>query len=316
MRYGKVILVAVGCAALSACAPDHVIFVTDTSLGINVETKPSPTASVAFDRTEGYIGPSYANGALPPVIASFHVDGESLLSPYVKQVYATGPAAVIVSGGDDKSPPTLTGAKRWAFVGTTTSVGFKIGFDSTTATPPPPIQDTFLFGYRRQEFSFLPLGTDKDGVDVYPSVIASANSTAGAGGGPAGSTFHHSQFIATGRAADWLAKNPEVVAAFGNEAGTSVTASVSPAARAAAEARGRVDVTANSQGIDKVIAAVQTGGAFDKEKVKELVDKANTGSVLSGNVVEAIEGTSSNDELKLYLTGKPTITDLLASAAP
>ena len=88
MRYGKVVLVALGCAALGGCAPDHVMFVTDTSLGINVETKPSSTASVAFDRTEGYIGPHYANGAIPPVVGSVHVEGESLLSPTVSQLYA------------------------------------------------------------------------------------------------------------------------------------------------------------------------------------------------------------------------------------
>ena len=231
MQYRKVVLVALGCAALGGCAPNHVMFVTDTSLGINVETKPSPTASVAFDRTEGYVGPSYANGALPPVVASLHVDGQSLLSPYVKQVYATGPAAVIVSGGTGQSPPTLTGDKRWAFVGTTTSVGFKIGFDTMTATPPPPIPDSFLFGYRRQELSILPVGS-QTGVHSYPSVIASVNSTAGAGGGPAGSDFHHSQFIATGLAADALARNNgEIRAAFSAEAGATVKASLSPAAQ-------------------------------------------------------------------------------------
>ena len=325
MRYGKIILVALGCTALSACAPDHVMFVTDTSLGINVETKPTPTASVAFDRTEGYIAPSYANGALPPVVASLHIDGQSLLSPYVKQVYATGPAAVIVSGGPgpsqigsggpSQSTPTLTDARnRWAFVGTSTSVGVKISFDTTTSTPPPPIPESFLFGYRRKEISILPVGS-QNGVDSYPSVIASVNSTAGAGGGPAGSTFQHSQFIATGVAADWLARNPEVKGAFSSEAGASVTASLSPEARAAAAAQGVKLAQDNNQNIDKVIAAVQTGGAFDSAKVKALVEKANTGGAFTGNTVDAIEGTTSNDELKSFLGESPNITKLLADAA-
>ena len=43
---------------LTGCASrlDTVVFVTKTSLGVDVEQTP-PTASIAYDRVEGYFGP-------------------------------------------------------------------------------------------------------------------------------------------------------------------------------------------------------------------------------------------------------------------
>lgn len=309
MHHGKIALVALGCAALAGCAPDHVMFVTDTSLGINVETKPTATASVAFDRTEGYIGPSYANGAIPPVVASLHVDGDTLLSPYVKQVYATGPAAVIVSGGSGQSPPTLTGEKRWAFVGTSTSVGFKIGFDSTTATPPPPIPDSFLFGYRRKEFSYLPVGS-QNGVDTYPSVIASVNSTTGVGGGPAGSSFHHSQFIATGLAADALAtSNREIRAAFSAEASTTVKASLSPAAQ---QILGGV-ATGTTNAITKISANLPDDANFAANR-DAMIAKANP--ALSGPATALYKGIATRSAFLAALSGDSGNATAIAAGLP
>ena len=77
---------------LTACASGQntVVFVTKTSLGVDVEQTP-PTASIACDRVEGYFGPRYDTGAVPPVVASFITNGE-LLGRDVKQVCATGDA--------------------------------------------------------------------------------------------------------------------------------------------------------------------------------------------------------------------------------
>ncbi len=217
MQYRKIALVTVACAALTGCAhPDAVIFVTNTSLGINVESKP-PTVNLAYDRTEGYFGPVYDDGALPPVVASIQTDGK-VFNPSVRQVYATGQAAALAVGAQNASAsdPALTGRKSSTFFGTTTTVGFKAGFDATTNAP-----DSLIFGYRRTEFSYIPLGTDKKtGNDTYASALASVDSntnTVGTSGvtGVGGAGLTHSQFIATGVAADALATSQKIRDAFG-----------------------------------------------------------------------------------------------------
>ena len=225
-------LVLAGCATT-----DDVLFVTKTSLGIDFDSKPA-SASIAYDRTEGYIAPRYDNGEIPPVVASIKSDAK-IFNPKISQVYATGDAAVIAvsecpkvtlaaldpkgptdtKDGSDKNdcpkvtPPTtpytqkkLKGEKKLMFFGTTTTTGMKVGF--TTYVP-----DSFVFGFRRKEYSFIPLGTEriyeavpstdackaicaswneektkvsgcscvKEEYDVYPSVLASIDTAANAG---------------------------------------------------------------------------------------------------------------------------------------
>ena len=315
MRYGKVILVALGCAALSACAPDHVMFVTDTSLGINVETKPTPKASVAFDRTEGYIGPHYANGALPPVVGSVHVEGESLLSPTVTQLYATGPAAIVVSGGTATEPAQLKGDKQWAFFGTATSVGFKLAFDTTANVPIP---DSFLFGYRRREFSYIPVGTDPDThTDTYASALASVNSGTNAGSNASGSTFHHSQFIATGGAAVALAGDTEIQRDFKAAAVANAIASLSPSAKQAAIDLGNKDYDTQVSNLGIVMNAIQTSGQLDPARLKGLIDKANTAKpdAIEPGTAATLQGAPDAPSVRALLETNQAVTNALAAAA-
>jgi hypothetical protein len=106
------------------------------------------------------------------------------------------------------------------FFGTTTTLGLKASF---TGTYP----DSFHLGYKRKEFSFIPLGSTKntqgEEIDVYPSVLAvidttpsvSAN-TAPSSNPPAG--LLTGQFFATGVAADLLANDSLIRTAFEMEA--------------------------------------------------------------------------------------------------
>src|SRR5438105_1020083 len=76
--------------------------------------------------------------------------------------------------------------------------------------------DSLTFGYKRKEFSFIPLGSQMIGgmrTDVYPSVLASIDTTTTAAS-LQGSGLTSRQFIATGEAAETLATNPTVAAAF------------------------------------------------------------------------------------------------------
>ncbi len=206
-------VVSASMLALVGCASnDHVLFVTKTSIGIDFDSKPG-TAAMAYDRVEGYIAPTYANGEVPPVVASIKSDG-AIFSPRIRQVYATGDAAVIATGG--RSPGRtrpLKGQKGdMMFFGTTTTTGLKVGF--TTALP-----DSFIFGFKRKESSYIPVatvGTGDDAKHAYPSVLASID-TAGSvatDGQQDATALTNSQFFATGQAARNLAKTPEITSAF------------------------------------------------------------------------------------------------------
>lgn len=198
--------------ALSGCASsDHVLFVTKTSIGIDFDSKPA-SASLAYDRVEGYVAPRYANGEIPPVVASVKSDGK-IFNPTVRQVYATGDAAVIATGGEvsGRNRP-MKGNRELMFFGTTTTTGIKVGF--TTGLP-----DSFVFGFKRKEFSYIPLaavGVEGQAYDVYPSVLASIDTAANVSldGKTTDTALANSQFFATGRAARLLAASPQIKDGF------------------------------------------------------------------------------------------------------
>lgn len=208
------------CLSAAACAnPDSVLFVTKSSLGIDIDAKLA-TATVAYDRDEGYVGPRYDNGAVPPVVASIQTDG-TLINPQIRQIFATGSAALNVVSQDPSAakarPPDLSGGKKMMFFGTSTTTGLKIAFSSGTP-------DALTFGYKRKEFSFIPLGTMVTGtgvnartVDVYPSVLASLD-TRVQSTSPTDGSFLTRQFFATGTAADSLATDSTIRQIFKNEA--------------------------------------------------------------------------------------------------
>ena len=192
--------------ALAGCANDrHVLFVTKTSIGIDFDSKPA-AASLAYDRVEGYIAPRYNNGEIPPVIASVKSAG-AIFNPKIRQIYATGDAAEIVlkASGRGTEAKKLEGNKELMFFGTTTTTGLKVGFASGL------LPDSFIIGFKRKEFSYIPLGTVGEGFtayDVYPSILATINTQANVGKDEA--ELSNSQFFATGNAARLLAANAAI----------------------------------------------------------------------------------------------------------
>lgn len=199
------ILIAVGMAVLvvGCASPDKAIFVTSTSLSLlEGDTKPAGM-SVAYKRVEGYLGPNNADGTAPPVIASIQSDGK-LWGPKIRQLYATGAAAKSASSGDVCKPnKTANGKDReLMFFGTSTNVGLSVG---TTSSVP----DSFAFGYKRKEFSLIPLvKIDSTENYVYPSVLASIDTTGELGDSTSNVdvALSTNQLFATGEAACELAK--------------------------------------------------------------------------------------------------------------
>lgn len=200
-------------SALIGCAgsPDTVVFVTKTSLGVSVEQTP-PSASIAYDRIEGYFGPRYDTGAVPPVMARIQTNGK-LLDRQVKQVYATGDAArlFIDPSAAIPSEPAGHGEHRPMFFGTSTTVGAKLDFGNDGVTT------GFLFGFKRKEFSAIP-ATDGS----FPSVLATLDTDLqGSSANDAG--LRVGQLFATGAAATALARHPEVGPEFMKEVTSGLT---------------------------------------------------------------------------------------------
>ena len=239
---------------LAGCAPNHVLFVTSTSLGFNTDTEPA-TLSLAYDRTEGYFGPSYENGAIPPVFASLNNEG-GFISPKIRQFYATGNAAIIAAGAHPPAgdAPPLSGVRHWAFAGTTTTIGAKVAFMSGAPA-------SANIGYKRKEFSYIAVGS-ASGVDAYPSVLFSTAPELSFTS-QAGSTYANKQMIATGLAAEALAGQPAVI---------STVKAV--AAEGVASGMGATLGKDQLRRSTSIMGIVAPNGALDPAKLQTLADAA------------------------------------------
>jgi hypothetical protein len=304
-------LILVVCGLLGACAPkETVLFVTSTSLGIDGEFAP-PTLSVAYDRSEGYFAPRAADGGMPPVVASFQSDG-AVLSPKLRQLYATGDAALVITGAKNatNAPSELNGLDgKMAFFGTQTTVGLKAGFDEAGAP------SDFVFGLRRKELSVLPLGHEgnPDGQKyVLPSALASLDTTASAPSmKDAGLSI--SQFFATGQSAEFLAANNAAVrSAFAHVATNAVVAPLPSDQRQQALALADKVTGDQNAALEKVMNAVAPGGALDAKKLSDLVGKAN--SLKTGAVNTELANTRDAATLQSRLRDDPTTTNNLLAA--
>ena len=237
MTVKRILVLAISALSLFGCGgdPDRVLFLTTTQIGIDADSK-SQSTTIGYERYEGYIGPGYKNGGVPPVIARLE-SNLSIIDPKVSQVYATGDAARLASGGTAKwKEKPLTGQREIMFFGTGTTLGLKANFSAEAPA--------FNLGYKRQEFSLIPIGAQKaqakvatrasdnmtdtktkrdvdQSEDVYLSVLAAfdlniANkSFEGTGAGV-------SQFFATGDAAEQLAARADIQTAFKKEADSAL----------------------------------------------------------------------------------------------
>ncbi|MEI9991385.1 MAG: hypothetical protein WDM86_15235 [Rhizomicrobium sp.] len=307
MSFGRIILLASACIGAAACASPQntVYFATSTSFGINVEKTP-PSAAVAYDRTEAYVAPRTSNGALPPVVGSFQ-SGGNFFNPQVRQVYATGAASVLVGGGSDHGPPAMTGDERddkVAFFGTTTTIGLKVGFDADGP-------NTLVFGFKRKELSIIPLGTGDRNERVYPSVLASIDTTL------ATKDFQDSglsinQYFATGAAAETLAASGPIRKIFGVAAVNAASATLTPDQKAAAQATATAVLGQQATDLDKVMNDVAPGGVLNKSELAAVIAKANALSPASVNT--NLNDATSADELRSWIAGNPAVTAKLAAA--
>jgi hypothetical protein len=295
---------------LAACNnPDTAVFVTSSSIGINVDSKP-PTASVAYDRVEGFIGPRFENGGAPSVVASMETAG-TVFNPQIRQTYATGAAANIATGGKDEGTKDLQGPRRLMFFGTGTTLGFKVGFS------PEGAPDSVVLGYRRKEISVIPLGIIPpqpatattpavDGKAIYPSVLASIDTT---------STMTvmnqtglaTKQFFATGRAAEALAQNPAVTIAFQAKSTASLLDGLTDDQNKQAAVVADAITAKEKQQVPVILAAITCNGKLEPTLRNKLVDDAGA--------PQSLKTPTTLDGFKASLEGKQSATERLFNVA-
>lgn len=312
----SVLLLLAGACSLAACNnPDTVLFVTNTSLGINFDSKPA-TASVAYDRVEGFIGPRYENGGVPPAVGSLQTDG-NIFNPTIRQTYATGSAAVGVTSGTVKEPTEgLEGRsdqKKLMYFGTSTTFGLKVGFAATGSAPVP---DSFLFGYRRKEASIIPLAErpapptpnrpEGTMTAVYPPVLATVEvNVSSSPTDPQGVGTNSTQFFATGTAAENLSTNGRVRAAFQYRAEKAALSGLTPEEVKAADALAAKELKSHNDRLNAVIDFLTKEGSF-KTRLGTLVNKAG--------VNPKIKNAASPDELKKTIGRSPVVVEALYNA--
>lgn len=190
--YLGISLLLVGCASKNA-----VTFVTSTDVGIDADFT-TQNVTVGYSRVEGVHGPVYESGAVPPVFAKIQSDAK-VINPKISQFYVTGAAAEIAAGDNisNHAKRELKGTRNTMYFGTTSGVGLKARFTSGAPT-------SLTLGYKRQEYSHIPIIERENEEDAYGSVIARIEV------GTNNSKFVDTglavgQLIATGRPAELLA---------------------------------------------------------------------------------------------------------------
>ncbi|MGD9615344.1 MAG: hypothetical protein AB7H90_09365 [Alphaproteobacteria bacterium] len=216
-------------SGLPACT-DYATFVTATDIGITADAH-MRSAAIGYNRAELFTGPGYPEQGEAPRAVGFIKSDLQIFDPHIKQLYATGEAAELVTL--ERLPPTppiqsvLTkdpnyyGQRRPLVFGTGANIGLKVSFNGAAA----PIPTTFKFGYNREELSIIPLRRDeptKEQRDRYASVLASIELNLKTVEGASGTTFGITQFFATGAAALNLAKLPRIREYFGMQATAAI----------------------------------------------------------------------------------------------
>ena len=194
---------------------NHLFFVTRMNRGFDADTLPPVIEISAHSRFEGVVAPTFEDGQIPPVVASFREQehGATGILPNLGTVFAAGPAAVAAADNDRtdatideavdrynkvseirlREEPVFGQAEQQLFrpgeappmwFGTAFSIGFELEFYGPSV---PPIPQSVHLGLRRKEFLLTPLmlrvdpGSDRPYIVRTPSVLALVHATADTG---------------------------------------------------------------------------------------------------------------------------------------
>lgn len=222
--FAALLLVLFTISGCSELGKKNVLFVTKTSLGVDVDSRP-PTIDIGYDRKEGTVAPVFEDGQVLSQMAAFSTE-QGFINQAAGQSFATGNAAELmgkylisnatVTTGDTIPVQDILkvhtlrrkGEPKRYFFGTDTSFGLRVGL----AVENGGIPDSLSLGYKRKEAAFVPLIektiSDSEVEVALPSLI----STAGFKNqiSPGDSRLLLRQFFATGNTANYLAAIPGI----------------------------------------------------------------------------------------------------------
>jgi hypothetical protein len=203
----------IAAASLTSCT-DYATFVTATNIGINADVK-TQDVSIGYGRTELFTGPGYPEQGEAPRAVGYINSDLHVFQPHIRQLYATGDAAELVTttlpyppAPQPPAEPPYYGQRRALVFATGANVGLKLGFGAGTA----PVPSSIKFGYNREEASVIPLRSDvptEQHRDRYAPVLASMDMNLGGTATPTSTNLGITQFFATGSAARNLAAREE-----------------------------------------------------------------------------------------------------------
>jgi hypothetical protein len=203
----------IAAASLTSCT-DYATFVTATTIGINADVK-TQDVSIGYGRTELFTGPGYPEQGEAPRAVGYINSDLHVFQPHIRQLYATGDAAELVTttlpyppAPQPPAEPPYYGQRRALVFATGANVGLKLGFGAGTA----PVPSSIKFGYNREEASVIPLRSDvptEQHRDRYAPVLASMDMNLGGTATPTSTNLGITQFFATGSAARNLAAREE-----------------------------------------------------------------------------------------------------------
>lgn len=199
----------IACAAmfLTGCCQNRVIFTTQSSLGLDVSGTAEFPNKVSFssDRYEAAIVPRKTGGESHSVYGGMDADMTWFSGHAIRQTFATGEAAKLATGGEAESlAPTTSASKAPLIFYTGTTYGLNISAGEQSMPP------NLLLGYRRTEATIIPV---PDPAQEVRSVYADIQITTGSKATHVSTNISTlggvriKQSFATGKAAEWLARN-------------------------------------------------------------------------------------------------------------
>jgi hypothetical protein len=215
-----IVLAAAGCSQLDK----RVVFATKTNLGLDVSGTAQVPDKVSFTygRFEGAIVPRSENGDPYSVYGGLDADVNFFGDQTIKQVFATGEAAIIAADdgkidADAVATSTAQGegfSKKSLFFVTDTAYGLKLSAGKQDISP------TLMVGFKRVEGAVIPVDKKEQQVrSVYADLtintkIKDTHSANSAIAFPNNGGVRIIQGFATGRAAEIRATDRKVKAAL------------------------------------------------------------------------------------------------------
>jgi hypothetical protein len=284
---------------LTACDIHYATFVTSTDIGISANAT-TENLQLGYVRTELFVGPGYPDQGETPQVVGFLGSNLSAFSPKIKQLYATGDAADLVTQipdptTDPEKPGPYAGDRRPLIFGTGTNLGLNVGFTGNAPS-------SFKFGFNREELSIIPLRPNvptADAPDKYAAVLASIDMDQETSTLPQ-TTLQLTQFFATGAAARNLAKRADIRALFAQQAAGQVEQATVTAWTAS---------IASSNA--KIKAYLEKGGGYSTANRDALLKASN----LPDFMLTDLKNAATEDDFFTALNKHVTLIPTLAAAA-